>query len=304
MDYVAFNLVIDDIVLPSGKTIMARLGGGGPQAAYGMRLWSARVALAGSVGVDFSETLWEELNGMGLELGGVRRGGVRRGGPPTPRAWQILEADGRRTQVWRVGADVLAYHLKRRIEDLPQPYRKGRGYHIGIHPLEPDMDFLSAVHALGGVVSVETFKSSERPLDRPALQALMKNADIFSMNALEAESLTGKNTWQEQLDVLFDCGARLVTLRLGQAGCLAADGRQVIYIPAVAVEESSPVGAGNAFCGGFLTGWVETQDISIAARRGVTAAALFLKYGYTRPEGLTDIEDIMTGLAGRVERRR
>ena len=46
MDFVTFSLIIDDIVFPDGKTAMGTLGGGGPQTAFGMKLWADKVGLA------------------------------------------------------------------------------------------------------------------------------------------------------------------------------------------------------------------------------------------------------------------
>lgn len=299
MEYVAFNLVIDDIVFPDGTTSMRRLGGGGPQAAYGMRLFASQIGLAGSVGPDFSQNLWEELRDMEIDLNGIRQAKQ-----PTPRAWQILEDDGRRTQIWRVGEDSLAQHLKRRIDLLPQTYRQARAFHLGIHPLDADLDFLASLHSLGGLLSVEIYKSSERPLKASELRALLKSADIFSMNALEAASLLGKTRWEEQLDVLFASGARLVTLRYGEQGSLTCDGRQAIHIPAVPVANNFPVGAGNAFCGGFLAGWLQTQDLARAAGSGTLAAAFFIDKGYKGVSEPDQIDRALEQLAGRAEKWR
>jgi cytidine kinase len=77
--------------------------------------------------------------------------GVRRvPGMPTPRAWQVLEQDGRRTQVWRVPGPVIANHMRKRLENLPDAYRAARGFHMGLHPLEPDLNFIQGLGALGG----------------------------------------------------------------------------------------------------------------------------------------------------------
>jgi sugar/nucleoside kinase (ribokinase family) len=34
-----------------------------------------------------------------------------------------------------------------------------------------------------------------------------------------------------------------------------------------------PIGAGNAFCGGFLSGWVYKKDLRLAAIRGAVSAS-------------------------------
>jgi sugar/nucleoside kinase (ribokinase family) len=56
----------------------------------------------------------------------------------------------------------------------------------------------------------------------------------------------------------------------------AGDG-EAAYNPAARTKGVDVVGAGNAYCGGFLTGWVETGDIVEAGLRGAAAASLLLE---------------------------
>jgi sugar/nucleoside kinase (ribokinase family) len=117
IDFLAFGIMIDDIVFPDGRTQMGVLGGGGPQAALGMRLWSDAVGLIANVGDDLPGALLELLQISGIDLSGLHHTDL-----PTPRAWQVLEADGLRTQLWRVPAHVIAAHLKHPVDRLPQPW--------------------------------------------------------------------------------------------------------------------------------------------------------------------------------------
>jgi sugar/nucleoside kinase (ribokinase family) len=98
MEMVTFTIIIDDIVFPDGRTSMACLGGGGPQTAFGALLWlpnKERVGLASGVGEDFPASCTEWL-----ETAGVDTSGLVLWPHPTLRAWQILEEDGRRAEVW------------------------------------------------------------------------------------------------------------------------------------------------------------------------------------------------------------
>ena len=62
---------------------------------------------------------------------------------------------------------------------------------------------------------------------------------------------------------------------MGVQGALVSrqDEGRVYRIPAVPVEVVDPVGAGNAFCGGFLVGWVESGDLRTAGLYGCVAAS-------------------------------
>ncbi|WP_299027603.1 PfkB family carbohydrate kinase [uncultured Thermanaerothrix sp.] len=273
VDFVAFNLILDDIVFPDGRTAMGELGGGGAQTAFGMRLWSDSVGLVASVGPDFPPVWWQWLESWGIDLQGVRRAEQ-----PSLRAWQVLETDGRRTQIWRVSSEALATHLGRRMEWLPATYRQARGFHLGVHPLEGGDEFVQSLHVLGGVVSLEPFKPAEHLPTPEVLRHLVSQATIFSPNLEEAISLLGPASPPILVRQLLEAGTTVVALRLGEHGALLAQRghNELVHIPPVEVEVVDPVGAGNAFCGGFLVGWVKTGDLVEAGLRGAVSASFLM----------------------------
>jgi sugar/nucleoside kinase (ribokinase family) len=275
MDFVAFGLIIDDIVFPDGQTAMGILGGGGPQTAFGMKLWADQVGLVAGVGSDLpTEALaW-------LKAGGIDTAGLCYSDPwPTLRAWQLLEADGLRTQVWRVAGPAIGPQLARSLEQLPPNYRRARGYHLGVHPEEPDLDFIQSLRDIGAVVSIEPYRSAAQPLSQTELRALVSAGQIFSPNEAEAESLVGPGQPLELIRRLVEAGAEIVTLRQGENGATVhrADTGETWRIPAVQTFAQDPTGAGNAFCGAFLAGWVQTGDLHLAGSYGAVAAGFLVE---------------------------
>ncbi|KAH8937314.1 hypothetical protein BDL97_16G022000 [Sphagnum fallax] len=122
MEMVTFTIIVDDIVYPDGHSAMACLGGGGPQTAFGAKLWfsdNERVGLAAGIGADFPESCRTWLEETGIDTHGLLQWPLS-----TLRAWQILEEDGRRTQVWRmaVGDEVWGM-LRPEMSALPLPYQ-------------------------------------------------------------------------------------------------------------------------------------------------------------------------------------
>ena len=87
MDFVTFSLIIDDIVFPDGQTAMGVLGGGGPQTAFGMKLWASKVGLVAGVGADLPAQAQNWLQAFEIDIQGLRHSTDW----PTPRAWQVLE---------------------------------------------------------------------------------------------------------------------------------------------------------------------------------------------------------------------
>ena len=283
IDYFAFSLIIDDLVLPDGRTYMGLLGGGGPQTAFGMKLWTAGgVGICAGVGSDFPPAAQEWLDAMAIDTAGMRLQPQY----PTLRAWQILEEDGTRTQVWRTRGSVIPAHLAFAPDLIPPAYWGARGFHFGIHPEHPNLAVMQALRAHGIVVSVEPFRPAARRLSDEELGTLLGSCDIFSPNVEEAHSLVGDGDPEELVARLAAAGAPLVALRMGAEGSLvyAAAQGTIQHIPAVAVTVVDQVGAGNAYCGGFLVGWLETGDLRLAGQYASVAASFLVEqYGLPRP---------------------
>jgi sugar/nucleoside kinase (ribokinase family) len=265
---VAFNILLDDIVFPNGHTAMGVLGGGGPQTAFGMHLFHNDVGLVGEVGADLPEAARTWLDASGIDTTGVRHHTDR----PSPRAWQVTETDGRRTQVWRVKPSRFL-----EFESIPTDYLSAKGFHFGIHPEMPPLAFAQALKRAGGIVSVEAFRGADQPPTPEALFAMLSMADIFSANLSEAHSLVGPGSARAVMRRLVEAAesrAMLMVLRLGEEGSLVAEGQtgQVVKVGAVPVEAIDAVGAGNAYCGGFLAGWIEQRNIGWAGACGAVAA--------------------------------
>lgn len=281
--YFTFSVIIDDIVFYDGRTLMGVLGGGGPQTAFGMKLWTqGGVGLCGGVGPDFPPEAQAWLDAMGIDTHGLRRDPVHR----SLRAWQIIEEDGRRTQVWRTQGEAIPTHLALNPDQVPDAYWSARGFHFGVHPEAPNLRILQVLRERGIVVSVEPFREASQPLRDAGLRTLVSTCDIFSPNRVEAESLVGSGDPMALIRRLTDAGAAIVALRMGAEGSLihrAATG-ETWYIPAVKTQVVDPVGAGNAYCGALLVGWLEMGDLRLAGLYAAVAASFLVEqYGLPAP---------------------
>lgn len=257
IQHVAFGIILDDIVFPDGVTRMSVLGGGGPQTAWGMAaaLGSGdAVGLVAGVGDDLPPEALAPLRAAGINLDGVRQTEH-----PTPRAWQITEFDGRRTQVWRVPLPTLGVQLARGWDALPPPYRAARTFHWGIHPDDPgpSLAFATDLIADGRRVSLEPFKPPDRPLSDDELRVMLAACAIFSPNWHEAARLARTDDERALVARFRALGCRVLALRRGAAGADIWDlveGRGV-RVPAVQTAVVDAVGAGNAFCGALVAAW-------------------------------------------------
>eukprot|EP00775_Hariotina_reticulata_P005970 gene5970-6209_t len=291
-DLVAFTLIVDDIVRPTGKTYMEQLGGGGPQALFGFQLISAcclqqqhqlpAVGLAAGVGHDLPCQCQAWLQQIGCDTSGLFVSDAL----PTPRAWQLFEEDGRRTQVWRVAEnDDLYCQLLPQFDQLPLRFQHATNYHLGIHAARPPIMLLKALrkaaHKQGGLLSVETYTACDTPPTAQQLAALLQLVDIFSPNELEAQSIVGPGTPSQLVQRLLAAGAPLVALRRGEEGVMIGqqgcdDIWQVPAVPGTQVLDVT--GCGNAFCGGFLSGLHAKLGLQDSARWGCVAGSIMAEW--------------------------
>jgi len=97
-------------------------------------------------------------------------------------------------------------------------------------------------------------------------------ARLVFPNLGEGRLLTGESTPDAIVDSLLEV-YEVVALKLGPDGALVADraGRRA-RVPAVAREVVDSTGAGDAFCAGFLTAWLDGAVLDVAAGAAVSAA--------------------------------
>lgn len=289
IQHIAFGIIVDDIVCPDGTTHLGVLGGGGPQTAWGMAAAAgtgAAVGLVAGIGADLDDTILAPMRAAGINLDGVRITGH-----PTPRAWQLVELDGRRTQEWRVPVQTLGVQLARTWDILPDTYRAARTFHWGIHPGEDrSLAFAHDLLDRGYRVSLEPFKPSDRPLPDAELRALFAACEVFSPNWHEAVGIMGTDDTNTLLARCRDLGCRVLALRRGADGADVWDlttGRGV-HVPAVQTDVVDVVGAGNTFCGAFVAR-LEDGIETAACHASATASYLIEQVGI--PAALPDPAD-------------
>jgi sugar/nucleoside kinase (ribokinase family) len=286
------SVVIDDIVLPDGRTRMGLLGGGATHAAMGMRVWTPRVALLAAVGRDVPEPDRQRL-AAAFDLRGPARGDA-----PAPRAWQLYERDGRRTHVDRTDPS-LFMAMCPRPDELPAEQAGASGVRLECGAPEPLREWMACLRAAGsGPVLWEPWNVFCRRENRALFGELAPLLDVVSPNLLQAQRLTGVEDPRDVLTALLDAGVRMAVLRMGEAGSLlAARGQAPVAVPAVPVSRVVDVtGAGNAYCGGFLVGLAETGDVGQAGRHGAVSASFALEqFGAVFP-----LEDLRARAAERL----
>lgn len=271
------SAMIDDIVLPAGETRMGVLGGGGPHAAAGIRV--ALAALAHPLAPRTVGLVTLVGNGFPAEAMTFLQARFDTAGciPKLldhPRAWQLFEHDGRRSEVFRAGDPAYLINIPEPAE-MPSGYATAKGFHI-LREGGPARAWMAHLRQVAPRATVlwEPAQRYMQPGNCAEWRQLLTEPDVISPNLLEAASI-----YDAPLDgpalverMLAD-GAKCVALRMGEEGSLVGQaGRPLLHIPAQPVEAIiDQTGAGNMYCGAFLAGLVLTQNVEAAGRLGALA---------------------------------
>jgi sugar/nucleoside kinase (ribokinase family) len=278
------SIILDDIVFPDGTTRMAVLGGGGTHAAMGMRVWHPRVGLVAAIGRQFPAAHLAALGEV------FDPGGLIKREAPTPRAWQLYEDDGQRTEVFRTDLGEFI-DLGPLPAELPNSYQEIKGAHLQCSAPGPMHSWIELLRARGcSYLLWEPWELYLIPENLEEIRRILPLVEVFSPGLAEARGLTGLEEPEAIVHTLQGEGAEIVALRMGAAGSLVGSPDGMLHsVPAVPVPEVVDVtGAGNAYCGGFLVGLAETGDPHRAGCYGAVSASLALaQFGALYPsEGI------------------
>ncbi|SFJ17578.1 sugar kinase [Thermoflavimicrobium dichotomicum] len=128
---------------------------------------------------------------------------------------------------------------------------------------------------------------------KPILLDIAAQSDIILPGLDEGTLLVEKDKPEEIADALLDLGAKLVVVKLGPRGAYYQSAEESGYVSGFPVDEVvDPVGAGDAFAAGFLSGMLEGISIESAVQRAnaVAAMVVMVKGDY---EGLPERETLM-----------
>ncbi len=142
----------------------------------------------------------------------------------------------------------------------------------------------------GMMVAVDPSKFWLNPALSSYVRQAIATADILLPNAYEAELLTGCASPLAAARALLAEGARVVAIKLGEAGCVACSPDGEIELPAFKTKVRAYLGAGDAFNGGFLHGYLRRWPLKRVVRFANATASLKLRHPGTQAGLPTEAE--------------
>jgi ribokinase len=274
MFYTIGGFTLDDTVTPDGRVIRAAPGGNALYAAVGARIWTDEVAIVSPVGSDYPHEHLDRLAQAGFNLDAVRRVDG-----PGFHVWVLHEGDGRRQIVYRLDSGD-NQTLDPRPADLPAGIGAADAAHLCPILGASQTALADALLEKGVPTTIDLIVVPDQidvsaGHDRsvwPGLLALLPSVE-------EVQALFGDLPLGELVGALKAAGPPQFAIKLGAHGSIVNDparGR-LYHVPACPAEVVDATGAGDAYCGGFLTGIRELEDPVEAALRGTVSASFVIE---------------------------
>ena len=172
--------------------------------------------------------------------------------------------------------DIINQHLENLLSRpaAQQALRKAKHVHLAcaLWPMARWLDWIKRLRAQGLSVSADIGWNPEM-FKSPSLPRLLRELDLSFPNEIEARAITREKTTKRALKKLADW-IPMPLIKLGTAGSVAIQNGSVVRVAPLQVRSIDATGAGDAFNGGFLHGYLAGWNLEDCLRAGNVCGAL------------------------------
>jgi 2-dehydro-3-deoxygluconokinase len=268
-----------DVPIGVGTPLAATFAGAEANVAIALARLGHPVRYLSAFGDDaFGHAIVRCLRGEGVDVGGVRFDMARPTGVMFKNRWP---GDEPQVHYYRSTSAFAAAGAQ---TFDPAPWRDARAIFLtGITPalsptcLELFRRVLEDARAAGTPVWLDpNFRSKlwSAGVFRDTLAPLLAHVDTILPGLAEGEMLTGKVDPGEIACRLMGLGAKNVIVKTGEEGAIAYTQGETVSLPPFALDRVvDPIGAGDAFAAGYLSGWLDGISVEERLRRAHGVAA-------------------------------
>jgi len=283
------NMTIDEILLPDGRSASSQCGGNCLYAAVGARIWSDSVGIVSLVGADFPRAWLDAVREAGIDTRGI----AALPQPHGMHAGLAYRADGERAMLQegvpgRDEYDKYPHEWQEWLDyspgakHVPSAYADAIGVHFAPVPVQSHEALVPTMRRPGRYLTLDSpWWDGAAGRYEPHLE-LLAAIDALLPSEHDLRVFSRKSVGAvEAARALGRLGPAAVIVKMGSRGSLVSTPRSetMMHVPAFPCDVVDPTGAGDAFCGGFLVGLVETGDPVEAACYG-TISASFVVEGF------------------------
>jgi tagatose kinase len=242
----------------------------------------AQCAIISCVGNDdFGKLNTDRLHADGVDISAIDV--IER--ETTGSAFVTYREDGDRDFIFNItnsaSAKLSVEHVtEARLKDCAHFHVMGSSL-FSVSIVEAVMKAVRIVKAQGGTISFDPNVRKEilnRPEMREAFDQLLDLTDVFLPSGHEVTMLAKANKEADAIAELLTRGVREIVVKRGKDGCSFYDGTREINLPAFAVEEVDPTGAGDCFGATYIAcraqGMEPERALRYASASGARAVAV------------------------------
>jgi len=285
------------LLFPSASPRLDKAGGAPLYAAAGWRVWEEDAAILSRVGEDYPRVWFREFESVGIDVRGIQiaEGALdiryfraydenfdfmeknpvshfARYGLPFPKTLLAYTPPSERAQGW-------ADSVSPRLAEIPKEYLDARAVHFC--PMSPAVQMRLLAAFKRGTTTTFTLDASPAlmtPESMHIVRALLDGLTAFIPSEEELRALFREKTrdiW-EMTEELAAMGCEIIVVKRGKNGQMLYDalGKKRWELPPYDSRIVDPTGAGDAFCGGFLAGYLREFDPLQAPLYGNVSASL------------------------------
>ena len=221
------------------------------------------------VGRDIGETFaWRKLRQRGVHLEACEYSAKH------PTARTVCAAfDGERMMITHDSINKGLHTLLARPRVLRQ-LRKARHVHLAcpLRPLSTWARVIRRCRSQGLTVSTDIGWNPD-VLQSAHLPKVLRECDFAFPNELEAQAMTNEKS-VEKAALKLARWVRVPVVKLGRSGCVAVRDGKILRVKSIPVRTVDATGAGDAFDGGFLHGYLAGWSLEDCLRAGNICGAL------------------------------
>lgn len=292
------------VILPSGETMLDVPGGNALYAGVGLAVWEREPApgIVARVGEDYPQEWLEDFERWGLDIRGVR---------VMPQAVDVRSFAAFVDRITRSKEDPVTHFAR-----LGLPFPKALlGYRPVTSPVDSKTRLLPISLRQGDIPAAFLDASAAHlcPLDyltHTVLPAVLRQAEFSTVTLDPSPGYMNPTFWadvpalvtgltaflpsEEEVRALFQgrssdlweiaealaaYGCEIIVIKRGERGQIVYDAatRSRWEVPPYPGRLVNPIGAGDAFCGGFLAGYRRTYDPLEAALHGNVSASFVVE---------------------------
>lgn len=247
-------------------------GGDAVYSVLASRLWSKNVKFVAPIGNDFPKHLLNKLHDSGLDLEGM----PIRNLPVIRNTVEYKKNGGRH---WTLHTDPKNFFpLSPSPEDIPKHFLLSRAFLILAMDLMAQEKLAPFLKSLGRLVALDP-QEDYIPGNEQRLLNLLRYVDIFLPSQDEIQLLLKHSDYFRAAKELANLGPKIIVIKLGVNGSLIFDSENdhFIKIPIFPTNAIDTTGAGDSYCGGFMTEYPNENDLVKAGIAGAVSASFAIE---------------------------